>query len=216
MAMHDETKLFYSPGSCSLASHILLEELGMPFTALRISIAAGEHRTPDYLSINPAGRVPALARGDWILTETPAILRHLCDTAPDAGLWPSDARESARCAEWIAWIQSSLDVAVSQVSRTARYVDDGGEESVIASGKRKTLDCAAIIDRRFNSGGPWALGTHYSPVDAYLLVYWMASFRPSFRLDLGTLCPAWAEHAQRMFARPAVRRAMEREGLTSP
>ena len=65
-------KLFYSPGSCAVASHITLEEAGAPYEAVRLDFGAGEQRKPAYLTINPKGRVPALATNRGILTETPA------------------------------------------------------------------------------------------------------------------------------------------------
>lgn len=208
-------KLYYSPGSCSLASHILLEECGASYDPTRVLLSAGEHLLPDYLKINPKGRVPALAAGDWILTETPALLRFICDSFPEAGLWPKDVRASARCQEWIAWIQSSIDVATSQMSRTGRYHDGGSGETIVASGKRKFIGLAREVDTKL-AIGPWALGENYSPVDPYILVYWLAAFKPSAGLDLKQDCPSWAAHAARMAERPAVRRVFEREGLQLP
>jgi len=69
-------RLFYSPGSCALASHIALEEAGVEYTLTRVNFASNEQRSPEYLAINPKGRVPALVTDDGILTETPAILAY--------------------------------------------------------------------------------------------------------------------------------------------
>lgn len=165
MPFNADLTLFYSPGSCSLASHILLEETGGTFKAVRVLLSADEHKTPAFLAINPKGRVPALSDGGWILTETPAILRYICERCPDADLWPQDVRASARCAKWLAWTQSSLDVAVSQVSRTSRYVDHGDGAPVVASGKRKIVDLAAQTDRKLQDRD-WAVGEAFTPVDA--------------------------------------------------
>src|SRR5215218_5794285 len=83
-----QLKLFYSPGACSLAPHIVLEETGADYEPVRVALAKGEQRTPEYLKINPKGRVPALADGDWVLTENPAILRYLARSFPAMRLWP--------------------------------------------------------------------------------------------------------------------------------
>src|SRR3954463_4579613 len=80
-----QLKLFYAPGACSLAPHIVLEETGAAYEPVRVALAKGEQRTPEYLRINPKGRVPALTEGDWALTENPAILRYLARRLPRRG-----------------------------------------------------------------------------------------------------------------------------------
>ena len=94
-------RLYYEPGSCSLASHIALEEAGASFTPTRVNFEISEQRSPAYLKINPKGRVPALAIDDWVLTENPAILQFIAQTHPDAKLWPADPRTQAKC--WNGW-----------------------------------------------------------------------------------------------------------------
>ena len=77
-----QIKLFYSPGACSLAPHIVLEEIGAPYELVRLALHKGEQRTPEYLKINPKGRVPALVEDGWALTET----QPSCATSP--GVFP--------------------------------------------------------------------------------------------------------------------------------
>src|SRR5437868_13393340 len=96
-------KLYYSPGTCSLAPHIVLEELGLPYEPVPILLANNEQQSAQYLAINPKAKVPAIAEDTWLLTETPAILRFLARQRPEVGLWPEDPRGEARCAEWLAW-----------------------------------------------------------------------------------------------------------------
>ncbi|MGH8516343.1 MAG: glutathione S-transferase N-terminal domain-containing protein, partial [Panacagrimonas sp.] len=87
-------RLFHSPGACSMAPHIVLEELGVPYEAVRVVIAEGGNRTPEYLSVNPRGRVPALwvndAGGERILTEAMAIMVYLARRHPQPSLLPED------------------------------------------------------------------------------------------------------------------------------
>jgi glutathione S-transferase len=80
--------LYYSPKACSLASHIALEESGLPYEAVSIDIRAGQNVQPDYLKINPSGSVPALAAGDTVITESQAILTYIADLVPERELMP--------------------------------------------------------------------------------------------------------------------------------
>src|SRR4051794_10077855 len=89
-------KLYYSPGACSLAPHIALEEASVAYEPVKVALAKGEQRTPEYLAINPKGRVPVLAEDDLVLTENAAILPYIAQRFPEARLWPSDKRDAAR------------------------------------------------------------------------------------------------------------------------
>jgi glutathione S-transferase len=92
-------KLFYSPGACSLVAHIALEEAGAQFEPVRVTLAQGEHLTPDYLAINPHARVPALATDDGVITENIAILNYIADRFSTEGSVPAgDAFAAAQCA----------------------------------------------------------------------------------------------------------------------
>lgn len=84
-------KLFYSPGACSLASHVALEEAGAAFETQRVDLREGAQRGPDYLALNPKGKVPALATDKGVLTENPAILGYVARSFPEAGLAPDDS-----------------------------------------------------------------------------------------------------------------------------
>ena len=83
-------KFFYAPNTCALASHIALEEAGAEYEAVRVDFKANAQRAPEYLAINPKGRVPSLVTSDGILTETPAILAFIAQTYPKARLAPVD------------------------------------------------------------------------------------------------------------------------------
>ncbi|EDM47637.1 glutathione S-transferase N-terminal domain-containing protein [Marinobacter algicola] len=97
--------LYYSPGSCSLAPQIVLNETGEPFELRKIATAERANRSNEYLAINPKGRVPALQIDGFILTETPAILAFLGRRFPSSGLYPADASAAeARCLELLAWL----------------------------------------------------------------------------------------------------------------
>jgi len=211
-----EIRLFYSPGACSLAPHIVLEEAGAAYEPVRIALAEGEQRSPEYLKINPKGRVPALADGDWTLTENPAILRYLARRFPDAKLWPEDTFAEARCAEWLAWIASSVHVAYAHVRRPERYASDPQAiEDVVAKGRETCRAVWGEVERKLGPG-PWALGEQYTVADPYLVTFWTWGRGPTLGFDMARDLPAWTAHARRMAARPAVQAAFAREGLELP
>ncbi|ACL57810.1 glutathione S-transferase family protein [Methylobacterium nodulans] len=214
--MTEPLRLYYSPGACSLAPHIALEETGAPYEAVRVNLAAGEQREPSYLAVNRKGRVPALAEGDWVLTENPAVLRYIAQRFPAAGLWPEDPRAEARCAEWLAWIASTVHVAYAHVRRAERYASgEAAIAEVQAKGRETCLDLWSMVEAGLSRGG-WALGERYSVADPYLLVFWTWGRGPTLGYDMARQFPRWTDHARRMAARPAVQRAFAREGLALP
>lgn len=214
--MPTSLRLFYSNGACSLAPHIVLEETGIPFEPVRVDMASGQQRSPEFLRINPKGRVPALAVDDWVLTENPAILQFIARSHPDSGLWPETLPDQARVAEWLAWIASTVHVAYAHVRRAERYAES---EPALAEDRAKGLltcrDLWRAIDTRLGEG-PWAIGERYSVADAYLLVFWTWGRGSVLQFDMARDVQHWTAHALRMAERPAVQRAFRREGLTLP
>lgn len=203
--------LYYSSGACSLAPHIVLEEIGAPFAATQVALAGGEHQKPEYLAINPKGRVPALTDGDFVLTEGPAILSYLGHRYPEAGLLElADPEKLGRTQELLNFFSSSVHVAFAQVWRPARFADsEAAREDVTANGHRAVADYCAGLDSLV-PGGAWAVGSRYSIADPYLLVF----YRWAGRVGLDTSAwPNWTAHKDAMLARPAVQRALATEGI---
>ena len=209
-------KLYYAPGACSLAPHIVLEETGDRFELSRVDLAANQQSGVEFLRVNPKARVPALVDGDWVLTEAPAILRYIAARHPAAGLWPWDPREDARCAEWLNWLSSTIQVAFGHVRRAARYASDPrAVEEVAATGKNTCRELWRAVDRQIGEG-PWAIGERYSVADPLLLVYWTWGRGPVLGFDMPGEFPQWTAHARRLGERPAVKRAFASEGLVLP
>lgn len=210
-------KLFYSPGACSLAPHIALEETGAAFEPVKVALPQGEQKTPAYLAINPKGRVPALADGTHIVTESPAVLRYIARRFPQARLWPDDdIRLDAACLEWCAWLSNTIHVHFAHVWRPERYADDEtAKQAVIAKGREVTRQLWADVDARL-AGKQWAIGERYSAADPYVLVFWTWGRGPVLGFDMAKDFPNWTAHARRMAARPAVQRAFDREGIALP
>jgi glutathione S-transferase len=180
--------LYFAPGSSSFAIHIALHEIGVPFEAKPMSFKRDDLRAPDYLKLNPEGKVPTLIVDGRPLTEVAAILYYLAKRFPDAGLLPRDDIEAdAQALSWMSFIASTLHPA-----------------------RRRGLDYArevyAIADRRL--GGGWALG-YYSIADIHLFrLYWR--FANSLKPAPETF-PNLTAHYARMMARPAVQRTIEIE-----
>ena len=117
--------LYYSPGACSMASHIGAEESGAAYEPTQILIAKGEQKTPDYLKINPRGKVPALKLDDGtVLTENTAILSYLAQRSPEKSLLPKDAAAAARCVSMMAWLSNTVHPAFTHIFRPGNFSED--------------------------------------------------------------------------------------------
>lgn len=211
-------KLYYSPGACSLAPHIALEETGEPFEPVRVKFAENEQRSPEYLALNPKGRVPTLADGEFVVTENPAVLRYIARRYPGAALWPDDMRDEARCAEWLAWCSSGVHVAYAHIRRAERYAtSEAGQAEVVQKGRDTARQVWEQVEAKLaKSGSTWAAGERYSVADPYLFTFWTWGRGPNLAYDMARDFPAWTDHARRMGERPAVRRVLEREGIERP
>ena len=206
-------KLYYSPGACSLAPHIALEESGAEFEARRVAIPEGDNRKPDYLAVNPHGFVPALEVDGEVITENVAVLTHIAGRFPDARLLPFDRPLAlARALSQMAFLSSSVHIAFAQVWRPHRFTpDESVHPQIIAGGRDRILRYYAEIDRRL-AGSEWLAGDDITLADPYVLVF----FRWGNRIGLDMAAwPHWAAHSRRMLERPAVQRALAREGLAA-
>ena len=201
--------LFYAPNTCSLASHIALEEAGAAFEARRLNFAEGDQRKPDYLKINPKGRVPALITGHGILTETPAILAYIAQAYPGANLAPlEDPFKFAQIQAFNSYLCSTVHVAHAHRPRGSRWSDDPAAiESMKLKVPQNMGDCFNIIEREYFKG-PWVMGESYTICDTYL--YTVATWLESDGVDPARF-PKVLGHRNRMTERAAVKKALSRE-----
>jgi glutathione S-transferase len=203
--------LYYSPGACSLAPHIVLEELGVAYETIRVNLAAGEQRTPEYLKMNPLGRVPTLEYDGRILTENVAILTFLGGAFPKRGLWPRETFDQATALSMIGFLASSVHPAYSTIFRPSRWVDDAmAAEALKTTGRKRYFDFLKMIDAKL-AGKNWFMGRQYTVVDPYLLVFYRWGNR--LGLDVKSLAN-YSGLIERLLKRPAVKRVMEHEGIT--
>ncbi|WP_049734514.1 glutathione S-transferase family protein [Rhizobium ecuadorense] len=198
--------LYYAPGTCALASLIALEESGLAFETRKLSFANGEQRSPDYLKINPKGRVPALVTDRGVLTETPAILGFIAESAPAAKLAPlGDAFEMARLQSFSSYLCSTVHVNHAHRPRGSRWSDDPAViEAMKAKVPQNMADCFTLIEETMFKG-PWVMGETYSLADPYLFV--MTDWLPSDGVDPARFVEV-SDHHARMLQRPAVQRAV--------
>ncbi|MBL8791232.1 MAG: glutathione S-transferase family protein [Rhizobiales bacterium] len=200
---------FYHSGgmSCAVATHIALEEAGANYKDVKVDLAAGEQRKPEFLKINPKGRVPVLVTDKGILTETVALLLYVAQTHPAAKLAPTDPFELARLQAFNAYLASTVHVAHAHKLRGYRWSDDAAAvESMKAKVAANMTDCATIIENEYLAG-PWVMGDQFTVADPYLhiITLWMVGDG----VDLSRF-PKLSAHKAAMEQRPAVKKAMAR------
>jgi glutathione S-transferase len=204
-------KLYYSPGACSLASHIAIEEVGIPYETQRVNLAQGEQRQPEYLKVNPRGRVPALQLGEHILTENVGILTYLGGGYPDAKIWPQKTWDQAKLVSSMAWLSNTVHPAYGHYVRTERYVDDEScKQAVKDKGLASFRGYLEEIDRLL-TGQKWCIANQYTVIDGYLLVFYRWANRA--KLPVKEL-RNYTALVDRVLSRPAVHKVMADEGIT--
>lgn len=205
--------LYWSPGASSLAPHVLLEEAGMPYESKRVLLQDGEQHRPEYLAINPRGRVPALAVDGWVLTENLAILVYLAERFPHLNLLPDEPWARAQSLSTLAWCANSIHgQAFAQVFRAERFCeDDLSREHVRRRGLALVDYSFEEIERRFATHGHMS-GTRYALPDLYALVFyrWGAV---NLQIDMEKKYPNYTRAMREMIQRPAVRRALDLEDI---
>ncbi|MEO8311026.1 MAG: glutathione S-transferase family protein [Caldimonas sp.] len=217
-------QLHYFPGNASLIAHLVLEEIGAPFTLKYVDRGVAAHKSAEYLALNPNGLIPVLVDDEapgadgspLVLYETAAICMHLADTHPGADLLPAlGTRERANAYKWLIWCTNTLQAALVLYFYPERWADDDAGAAIVrAHAETKIGAMLDQIDAELaRHGGPWLLGDRFSIVDpyAFVLCRWTRGFaRP------GRALPHVRPWLDRMLARPAVQRAFATEKLMAP
>jgi glutathione S-transferase len=204
-------KLYYAPGACSTASHIGLEESGAKFDSQALAFAKNEQKSPEYLKINPRGRVPTAIIDGHIITENVGIMTYFAGGYPAANIWPKDTMHQALAVSTMAWLSNSVHTAFAHMFRAARYADDmPSQESIKAKGRTTYWDHMKEIDGLL-ARRKWSIGSSYSVVDGYLVVFYRWANRN--QIDVKSL-PNYTGLIERVMDRPSVRKVMAAEGIT--
>jgi glutathione S-transferase len=207
----DMLKLYYAPGTCALASHIALQEAGVTYTTERLDFKSNQQNSPEYLAINPKGRVPSLVTDRGILTETPAMLAFIAQSFPQLAPF-DDAFAFAQVQAFNSYLCSTVHVAHAHKGRGYRWATD---EASFADMKRmvpKSVGATFALIERNMLKGPWVMGETYTICDPYLFT--LAGWLEGDSVDLSTL-PKVADHRKRMSERPAVQKVLAEENSSN-
>lgn len=203
---------YYAPTTCALAAHLALEYANAPYERVRLDFKQQQQRSPEYLRVNPKGRVPALATDRGVITETPALLQYIAQTFPAAKLAPlDDPFLLAKVNEFNAYLSSTVHVNHAHKMRGTRWVD-AEEKGALDAMKKKVPQTMAesftLIEEKMLQG-PWVLGDRFSTSDFYLFT--LASWLEGDGVDMARF-PKVADHYRRMQALPVVQKVMAFHG----
>ena len=207
-------KLHYFPGNASFAPHALMSEIGAPVELALVDRKNNTLKSPEYLKINPAGRIPTFEDGDLVLFETAAICLHLCDKHPDANLAPaigSDKR--AHFYKWLMFLTNTIQAEMLIFHYSHRYTtDEASAPAVKSAAEARLINWFDIVEDNMGAG-PYLLGDTFSAIDVYLLMVsrWgrHLATKPASRPKIKKLTDL-------VLARPAVQKTIEVEGLKGP
>jgi glutathione S-transferase len=199
--------LHHFPGACSRVTMNALEEIGVAYDDVGVNMRTSAQKSPEYLAVNPKGKVPAIVFDGQVMTENAAILWHLHRQYPDAGLLPrsGDPLTEHQGLSDLVWCSGTIHPIVRQIRMPIRYTS-GDPEGVKADGVAKfSEECTRMSDR---IGDSWWYGDDWSIIDTYL--YWAYSTAQSGGFELDRF-PALIAHGNRVQVRPAFMRAQARE-----
>jgi len=202
-------KLFYSPGACSLGTHVLLEEIGKPYELALVDLHSGAQYKHEYVSINPKSKVPALMRDDGtLLTEWPAIAWYLAKMHPELGLLPEDVEGEVRTLELLDYMISTVHMrGFTRIFRPSAFTPTTADEpAVLQTGRDIAVEGLKVLGHAL--GAKAYLMGDYSIADAAL--FFLECWAGRIKLPMPENVTA---HFERMRARPAVQRALAAEGL---
>lgn len=202
-------KLHTSSGACSLADHIALHWIGQPF---EVRVVAREERKSDaFLKLNPAGAVPVLEDGDWVLTQNAAILNYLVDGFPESGLGgDGSARGRAEVNRWLSFFNADVHPAFHPLFGSTSYLDEAAAQQTKEAARKKLRGYFERVNAQLD-GRDYITGAR-SIADPYLFV--VTRWAKAMGVDLAGL-PHLDAFFARMLADDGVRAAMQTEGLSA-
>lgn len=207
-----DIKLWYAPGACSLATHVLLHEIRVPFDAVETSLAKGAHLTGEFAWINRKRRLPVLSIDGEVITEVPAIATAIASLAPEWHLMGRTALDRARVYEWMNWLSGTLHgQGFGALWRPQRFSDDPEAfNSITAKGRKTISECFDLIEGKIS--GPCSTGDGFTAVDPFLLVFYR--WGNGIGIDMPSTCPRYTAFAQELVRRGSVAAALAAEGIS--
>ena len=191
-------KLYEFGPTRSIRARWALQELGVDFEAVAVNLVKGEHTQPDYLKVNPAGKLPALVDGDFVLTESVAIVLYLAEKYPDKRFLPEDLKQRAELDRWMLFTVTELEQPLWRIARhTSIYPQAQRLPADVSIASREFKEMAAVLEAHMQ-GRQFIVGDHVSVADFVL----------AYTLDWGNEvhllgeCPRLLSYMERMYARP--------------
>jgi glutathione S-transferase len=176
----------------------MLQELGVDFEAVTVNLRAGEHRQPEFLKLNPAGKVPVLVDEDLVLTESVAIVLYLAEKYPDKGLVPTDLRQRSQFYRWILFSATELEQPLWRISRhTSLYPEHLRLPAEVALAQQDFTNMAAVIEDHMQER-QFLMGESVTAAD-FVCAYTLDWANEIRLLDN---CPQLLQYIERMYARP--------------
>jgi glutathione S-transferase len=208
-------KLYYYPGNANLAPHMVLEEIGAPHELILLDRDRNAHKSPEYLKLNPHGRIPTLIDGELVLYETSAICMHLADRHPEAKLAPElGSAARAQFYKWMVYLTNTVQSEMIVYFYPERWGGEGAcKETVKANAEQRLAQMFDTIEQNLGENGSYLLGDRFSAADLMLLM--LGRWSRGFKRPARTL-PALGRFLERVAARPAVQRAFAAEGIKAP
>jgi glutathione S-transferase len=191
-------KLYEFGPTRSLRVRWTLQELGVDFQPVTVDLLQGEHRSPGFLALNPAAKIPVLVDGDRVLHESAAIVLYLAEKYPDRGLMPTDLGERAELYRWLFFVVTELEQPLWRIARhTDLYPEAERLPADVAIASREVKEMAAVLERHME-GREFVAGSRVTVADfvtAYTLDW-------ANECELLGACPRLRDYMERMYARP--------------
>jgi glutathione S-transferase len=208
--------LYWSPASANMTPHAMLEDIGVPYELIKVDTAKGEQRSPDYLKINPHGRVPALAYdGDKILYETTAIALFLAERHPEAGFAPKpDSPDRPPFLQWMAYLTNTLQIALGHWWRPDNVIDGADRQAEFkAKAEQRVAGMFRFLDEHLAKSGPYLCGRTFYVCDYYavMLAQWT-----EFMAIPAHANPHVNKLIRLVMQRPGYARMLKAEGIEQP
>ena len=191
-------KLYEFGPTRSLRARWTLQELGVPFEAIPVDLRKGEHRRPDFLALNPAGKLPVLVDGDFVLAESVAIVLYLAEKYPEQGLLPADPQQRADAYRWLLFAATELEQPLWRITRhTSLYPPEKRLPAEVELARQDFRDMARVLEQHVK-GRPFVAGDRFSVAD--VVTAYTLDWAGSAQL-LGDF-PELRAYLERMYARP--------------
>jgi glutathione S-transferase len=192
-------KLYEFPPTRSIRARWTLQELGVDFEAIEVNLIAGDHHRPEFRKINPAGKVPALVDGDFVVTESVAIALYLAEKYPQKRLLPTDLRQRAEVDRWLLFTVTELEQPLQRiVSHTSLYPEALRRPSEVDLAGREFKEMAAVLEGHMQ-------GRQFVVSDGVTVADFVLAYTLDWANEVKLLgdCPQLISYMERMYARPS-------------